>query len=363
MSALWDDASVLPFLPLAQGDIDYAVDARGDMDAVLEVLRRPATTVMLTRSGMVAVPKGQGKPSILSADGMRLATLPGSYVEREIGQVHDAIAMVLGTYGGVRDEHIVAVDITHVGEGERGFAVPDAAHEGVDDEFDEVSSPCAPMAQRPMLEQAVHRFDWADLRTFAPRASAREAGQATTAVTLGLWHARQRHCPMCGSRVQPALSGWAQRCTSPQDGNRVVFPRIEPAVITAVMDDEERLLVQHNRAWSDERLYSVSAGFVEAGENLEHACRREALEEVGITVDAVHYVGSQPWPFPASLMMAFMAHAATTAVRIDGREVTDARWMSRDEYRRAITDGTMVAPGKATIARYMIEHWLGHPLQ
>ena len=93
------------------------------------------------------------------------------------------------------------------------------------------------------------------------------------------------------------------------DGNRLLFPRIEPAVITAIVDSQDRLLLQHNSAWRNPLLYSVSAGFVEAGENLEHAARREAKEETGIDLGEVRYLGSQPWPFPASLMMAFKAQA------------------------------------------------------
>lgn len=95
---------------------------------------------------------------------------------------------------------------------------------------------------------------------------------------------------------------------------------MEPAVITAIVDHEDRLLLQHNSAWRNTGLYSVSAGFVEAGENLEHACRREAKEEVGIDIGELKYLGSQPWPFPASLMMAFKGVANTTDVRVDGDE-------------------------------------------
>ena len=137
---------------------------------------------------------------------------------------------------------------------------------------------------------------------------------------------------------------------------------MEPAVITAIVDHEDRLLLQHNSAWRNTGLYSVSAGFVEAGENLEHACRREAKEEVGIDLGELKYLGSQPWPFPASLMMAFKGVANTTDVHVDGDETLQARWMTRDEYMNELVAGRMEAPGKATIARYMIEEWLGHDL-
>ena len=158
------------------------------------------------------------------------------------------------------------------------------------------------------------------------------------------------------------MGGWAQRCTGRDEGRRLLFPRVEPAVITAIVDRQGLLLLQHNAAWQDDALYSVFAGFVEAGENLEHACRREALEETGVRLGEVRYLGSQPWPYPASLMVAFKALALTDDIRVDGAETTDARWMTREDYERAVAEERIVAPGRATIARYMIEEWLGHGL-
>ncbi len=213
-----------------------------------------------------------------------------------------------------------------------------------------------------MLESAVQRFDWVDLRAFVPRASGRDIGVATTMLSLANWFAYQTHCPACGAPTRAAMSGWAQRCTNGDDGHRLLFPRVEPAVIMTVVDSQDRLLLQHNRAWADPTLYSVSAGFVEAGENLEHACRRETMEETGIEVGEVKYLGSQPWPFKISLMMAFKGQALSTRIQVDGEEVTDARWVTRDEFTDLLVTGRISAPGKATIARYMIEEWYGRSL-
>ncbi|MBW3091636.1 NAD(+) diphosphatase [Bifidobacterium sp. 82T10] len=355
----------LPFLPLAQGDIDYQTERRGEPDLIPSLLAEPATKVILTRSGRIAVPKGQGAIVDYEHVHMRLATLPGAYLTAELAAHPQAVAMFLGGYGGERDEHVIAVDITRVESAAASARpdVPDSAGNGADDAFDERPD-TAPVsaAHQSLLEQAVGRFDWVDLRGFAPHASAREAGQATSAITLSIWHNRQRFCPTCGAPVEPAMGGWAQRCTNEADGRRLLFPRVEPAVITAIVDGEDRLLLQHNKAWKDARLYSVSAGFVEAGENLEHAARREALEEVGLKLGEVRYLGSQPWPFPASLMMAFKAHALTTDVHVDGEETAIARWVTRDEYTNELISGRMAAPGKATIARYMIEEWYGREL-
>lgn len=348
----------LPFLPLAQGDIDYEVERRAETGLIESVLAEPATSVILVRDGLLAVPRGQANIVRHSAVKMRLATLPGAYVARELPTHPGAVAMYLGSYGGARNERVVAVDITAVAP------VAGVAAGPVDAEFDETmdvrESSGADSAS--LLESAIDRFDWVDLRGFAPHATAREAGQATTAVCLGRWHETQRHCPACGAPVVASMAGWAQQCTNEADGLRTLFPRIEPAVIATIVDANDRLLIQHNREWNDPALYSVSAGFVEAGENLEHAVRRETFEETGVRVGEVKYLGSQPWPYRASLMMAFKGCARSTDIRVDGTETVAARWVTRDEYTAALADGSIHAPGKATIARYMIEEWLGRQL-
>ena len=351
----------LPFLPLAQGDIDYQTERRDEPGLIPGLLNDPSTTVILVRDGLVAVPRGQGVLAARESVSMRLASLPGSYAAEALAGAPEAVAMFLGGYPGRRNAHVVAIDLTRVPMGAPSV-VPDAHGIGADDAFGNAAQPNTANGRVPLFARTAERFDWVDLRGFVPHASAREAGQATTSVALSLWHVTQRHCPTCGAPVQPAMAGWAQRCTNPQDGHRLLFPRVEPAVIVAVVDSQDRLLLQHNRAWNDPTLYSVSAGFVEAGENLEHACRRETKEEVGIDLGEVRYLGSQPWPFPASLMVAFKAYALNTDIRTDGQETVDARWVSRDEYTAELIRGVMSAPNRAAIARYMIEEWYGRAL-
>lgn len=159
---------------------------------------------------------------------------------------------------------------------------------GADDAFGEQHEPEA-KTSISLLESAAERFDWVDLRGFAPHASAREAGQATTAISLGVWHARQRHCPACGAPTEPALEE-AQRCTSEADGKRLLFPRVEPAVITAIVDHEDRLLLQHNSAWRNTGLRTC-IGRLRGSRRKPGACacRREAKEEVGIDIGELKY--------------------------------------------------------------------------
>ncbi|SDQ72540.1 NAD(+) diphosphatase [Quadrisphaera sp. DSM 44207] len=200
--------------------------------------------------------------------------------------------------------------------------------------------------------------EWQDLRVLGALLDDTETGLLTAAVALMNWHAVHPRCPRCGAATDVESAGWVRRC--PQDASQH-FPRTDPAVIMAVVDDEDRLLLGHNPAWPPRR-YSTLAGFVEPGESLEAAVRREVLEEVGVAVGEVTYLGNQPWPFPASLMLAFSGRALDARVRTDEVEITDARWFAREELAGAVEDGSVLLPPGVSIARRMIEHWYGGPL-
>jgi NAD+ diphosphatase len=197
------------------------------------------------------------------------------------------------------------------------------------------------------------------LREIGGLLDARDAGLAVHAIALTSWHARHRFCPICGEPTRPANSGEVRRCTA--DGS-LHFPRTDPAVIMLVVDEEDRALLGHQDVWPAGR-FSTLAGFVEPGESPEQAVIREVAEEVSVTVDEVSYAGSQPWPFPSSLMIGFFAHAATTDIKVDGHEISDARWFSRADLRAAVGEQQVVfLPGQISIARALIEHWYGGPL-
>ena len=199
---------------------------------------------------------------------------------------------------------------------------------------------------------------WTPLRDIGADLTALEAGLATTAVALDAWHARHPRCPRCGAATRVAQSGWTRVCL---DDASEHYPRTDPAVIMAVVDADDRILLGHAAHWAAGR-WSTLAGFVEAGESLEHAVRREVAEESGVLVGDVSYRGSQPWPFPASLMIGFRARALSTDVIVDGVELTEARWFSRAELAEAVRTGDVIPPGRASIARALVEEWFGGPL-
>lgn len=177
------------------------------------------------------------------------------------------------------------------------------------------------------------------------------------AIALIEWHTTRPTCRQCGSDTVPAGGGAWRVCT----GCRApIFPRQDPAVIVAVTDPDDRLLLAHAVAWQRGRV-SVLAGFVEAGESAEQACHREIAEEVGARLAEVTFAGSQPWPFPRSLMLGFTARAADARLEVDGVEIGWARYFSRADLDAALATGEVTLPGPASIARHLIDSWHGHP--
>lgn len=196
------------------------------------------------------------------------------------------------------------------------------------------------------------------LRDIGHRLPGVELEAYLTTQALAGWHRNHPCCPRCGAPTVATHAGWVRRCEA--DGSEH-YPRCDPAVIMAVTDPDDRLLLARAPAWPQNRR-SVLAGFVEPGERLEMAVAREVAEEVGLAVDDVEYVGSQPWPFPASLMLGFTARAGTSDLRIDDGEIAAAEWYTREQLRAVVADGTLGLPGRLSIARRLIEGWFGEPL-
>jgi NAD+ diphosphatase len=200
---------------------------------------------------------------------------------------------------------------------------------------------------------------WVSGRTTGHRLDERDAGVLVSALAVANWHSSHSHSPRSGERLLPDSAGWV--LVDESSGSQV-FPRTDAAIIVSVTDRDDRLVLGSNALWEAQR-YSLLAGFVEPGESLEAAVIREVFEESGLVVKNPRYLGSQPWPFPASLMVGFHAeldHEASGELTPDGTEIVDLRWFSREELSSSI--GDIILPGRTSIARAMIEHWYGAEL-
>jgi NAD+ diphosphatase len=200
---------------------------------------------------------------------------------------------------------------------------------------------------------AAHGAKFIDLRSAAAQLPASETGIGAYARALLHWQSRRRHCGRCGAPCRFESAGHRALCSDAACGQEY-FPRTDPAIIVVVADGE-RCLLGRQAAWP-ERRYSTLAGFVEPGETLEQAVHREVVEETGVTLADCRYVASQPWPFPASLMIGFAARAASTAVRT-GAELADARWWSARDMPGAIARGELVLPPALSISFHLIDRW------
>lgn len=195
------------------------------------------------------------------------------------------------------------------------------------------------------------RGEFHDLRYLGSVLPADEANLVAQARALVLWHEAQRFCGRCGQPTAAAAGGNVRICTSEPCGTQV-FPRVDPAIIVLVSANDECLLGRQS-SWPEGR-YSTIAGFVEPGESLEDAVVREVREETDIIVEGARYHSSQPWPFPASLMLGFHAEARSSEIRLNDGELEDARWFSRKELR----SGFPKLPPRLSIARRLVESWL-----
>jgi NAD+ diphosphatase len=252
-------------------------------------------------------------------------------------QVSDGRAAISGDPPG-----LVFVEPAEVAGGERFFL-------GVDD--DDVAF--FAVAVPPNAEGS-----WQGIREVGALLGARDAGLLVHAVALTNWHATHTHCPRCGGPTTVVAAGHVRRC--PRDDSEH-YPRTDPAVIMTVVDGDGRLLLGSQSQWPQGR-FSTLAGFVEPGESLEAAVRREVAEEVGLVIGAVRYLGSQPWPFPSSLMVGFEAAAQTLDVELVDGEIAQARWFTRDSLLAAVASGEVRLSPRVSIARQLIENWFGEAL-
>ena len=318
---------VLAPLPLARSTVDADGAARARPGLLAELRADDTTRVLLVHRGLLGMAEDGGL-ALLPATGVPDAAWTGEHV------------LYLGREGATR--YVALVLPERLGE-ERDL---DGAPVDTD----------APLVRLAAAARFAH------LRDVGDGLGDRDTGLATTAVALAAWHERNPRCPRCGEGTEVVEAGWVRRCLV---DHSLHYPRTDAAVIMAVVDDADRILLGHAAHWP-ERRYSTLAGYVEPGESLEAAVRREVAEETGVAVGDVRYVGSQPWPFPCSLMTAFRAQVAPgagTDVVVDGVELTSARFFSREELAAAVAAGEVLLPTRTSIARALVEDWFGGPLQ
>ena len=291
-------------LPLARGTVDRAGIRRKDPELLASLLKDPSTQVLELNAGRA-----------------------------EVTEPDRDIALLLRS-PGEQDASRLAVFLGQDSDGTAYVGVVDHAQ-----------------------DQAANS-QWRTLREVGILLSDRDAGLFATMLGLANWHATHTHCPRCGASTQPDQSGWIRRC--PQDESEH-YPRTDPAVIMAVTDDADRLLLARSPQWPEGRL-SVLAGFVEPGESLEAAVAREVLEEVGVVVEQVRYLGNQPWPFPSSLMVGFTSRAVDPTLHLDMEEIVEAVWVTRAELREMVPAGRFGISPSVSIARRIIENWYGGPI-
>ncbi len=202
--------------------------------------------------------------------------------------------------------------------------------------------------------------DFEDLRALAPNLEHGIASMLAHARALGYWHRTHQFCGVCGSPTESRKAGHERKCSDETCG-KTHFPRTDPAVIMLVTHDDgsgPRALLAQNKRFPSGIRFSTVAGFVEPGETLEQAVAREVKEETGVDVTDVVYQASQPWPFPASIMLGFRARALTTEITIQDDELADARWFTRDEVAELAAQDGVLPPSKFSISRWLIDTWL-----
>ncbi len=194
------------------------------------------------------------------------------------------------------------------------------------------------------------------LREIGAGLNSLDIGVAVHSLALGQWHLTHTHCSRCGSPTVSDLGGSIRICTVDQTQHH---PRTDPAIIVLVKDSADRILLGHQKIWPTNR-YSTLAGFVEPGESFESCVTREVFEEARVVVKRARYLGSQPWPFPASIMIAYEVDIDNPEqARPDGEEIESIKWLTRAELKSATESGEVILPPLISIARAMINAWYG----
>lgn len=308
-------------LPLARHAIDRDATARSNPDLFDELWANPNTRLIVVHDGLTLMNEGPAANPALRL--LEPDEVPSAQLRAYLGKTTDAQGSEpAGT----------PVVLAVLGDNSASQIEPDSAK-------------------------------WHHLRRTGSGLSDRDSGLVAQALALANWHASHQHCPRCGTPTVIEQGGWVRRCFK---DDHQIFPRTDPAIIVNVTDSQDRLLLGAHPDWSENR-WSILAGYVEPGESLTAAVEREIFEEAGIRVADPHYLGSQAWPFPYSLMCGFSARIdqeihqdVDAALKPDGEEISRLRWFTRDELLSEASG--LLLPSSTSIARALIEHWLGRQL-
>jgi NAD+ diphosphatase len=281
------------------------------------------------------LPLWRGKPLVRGEDGLEAAFLPAGH---PVFAAAAAVRVFLGLDEGVPR---FAADISAWAP----EAVPDSVGAFLD-----------PSEQH---HPAVSDARFVELRATMTRLSARDAELVATAKAVLGWHASHGFCSACGVRSEPAMGGWQRDC--PACGTHH-FPRTDPVVIMLITHGDS-VLLGRSPGWPP-GMYSLLAGFVEPGETVEAAVRREVGEEAGVPVGAVSYLATQPWPFPMSLMIGCRGTALSADIVLDRNELEDALWVSRERMMGVLEGGDpqLNAPRRGAIAGFLLRNWVADRL-
>lgn len=312
-------APMKPFIRYAGGDLDRAGLFRKDEDWISAKLAHPQTQIVPIWRNLNLV------DNLSSAPATRLVVREQAH---EILEVAHQVTL-LGIAGDVA---YFAADISSLEE--------ESAHE------------------------LVNQGQFVDLRQVGPQLGTEESALLAHARAMMFWHQKHQHCGVCGAPTKSHEGGHMRKCTSTECG-APTFPRTDPAVIMLITHQPAsgppQCLLGRQAIWPEGN-YSTLAGFVEPGESLEEAVAREVLEEAGIHIKNVIYQASQPWPFPASIMLGFWGEATTTEINIDEYEIDDAQWFNAPDLRHfgewGDDDGKKHLPRRDSISRFLIETWL-----
>ena len=198
--------------------------------------------------------------------------------------------------------------------------------------------------------------EYKSLRTIGAELNDLQIGAAVHALALTQWHEAHQRCAKCGATTHVTMAGAVRECDECSASHH---PRTDPAVIVLVKDEQDRILLGRQKIWPAKR-FSTFAGFVEPGESFESCVAREVLEECGGVVTQMRYLGSQPWPFPASIMIAYEAVINNpNTVKADGEEIEEIVWLTRDELKQKSSTSELLMPPLISVARAMINNWYG----